>query len=168
MRASDVWGGFRQPVLDASARYHADAILAGAIESPVPGIWEGRWTVYMGQQTISWNSESVLLAAVLEEGVDKLVDILAAQFARSAVTPGINQVRLVVADIFNVDQYASVLAYLSSLNSVTDVEVTRVESGRVTYLLQAHGGELAISQAIELGRLLAPIGNSDSEYRLLP
>ncbi len=168
LRASDVWGGFRQPIFDASRRYHADAILTGAIESPVPGIWEARWTAYIDNQMANWTGESDLLEAVLDEGVDKLADILAAQFARTAVFAGVNQVRLSVADIINVDQYARVLRYLSSLNSVSDVEVKKVEDGRVTFLLEAHGGELAVSQAIELGRILAPISSNSSEYRLLP
>ena len=168
LRASDVWGGFRQPIFDASSRYHADAILTVAIESPVPGIWEARWTAFIDKQMATWTSESDLLEAVLDEGIDNMADILAAQFGPMPIPGGVNQVSLSVADIFNVDQYASVLSYLSSLNSVSDVEVVQVESGRVSFLLQAHGGELAVSQAIELGRILEPIGTNSTDYRLLP
>jgi uncharacterized protein len=169
LRASDVWGGFRQPIFDASQRYHADAILTGTIESSVPGIWEARWTAYIDNQMADWTSESDLLAAVLDEGIDNMADILVSQFAPNPVFPGVNEVRLSVADIFNTDQYASVLKYLSSLNSVADVEVTQVEEGKVTFVLKAHGGELAVTQAIELGRILAAIsGSGDGNYRLLP
>lgn len=168
LRASDVWGSFTQPILAASSRYHADAILTGIIESPVAGIWEGRWTAYINNQMATWTSESDLLAAVLDEGVDKLADILASQFVRTTAFAGVNQVRLTVADISNVDQYASVLKYLSSLNSVSDVEVLQVDGSTVTFLLQAHGGELAVSQAIELGRILEAISRNGGDYRLLP
>ena len=168
LRASDVWGGFTQPIFAASSRYHADAILTGIIESPVPGIWEGRWTAYINNQMATWTSESDLLAAALDEGIDKLADLLASQFARTAVFAGVNQVKLTVADISNVDQYASVLKYLSSLNSASDVEVMQVDGATVTFLLQAHGGDLAVSQAIELGRILEAISSSSGDYRLLP
>jgi uncharacterized protein len=169
LRASDIWGGFRQTIFSASNRYHADAILTGTIESPVEGIWEAEWTAYIGNQMATWTSESDLLIAVLDEGVDNLADILASQFARTAVFAGVNEVRLSVADVFDTEQYAKVLKYLSSLNSVADVEVTEVEDAKITFLLQAHGGELAVTQAIELGRILEAIGtNDDGNYRLLP
>ena len=117
----------------------------------------------------NWTSESDLLVAVLDEGIDNLADILASQFARTPVFSGVNEVRLSVVDVFNTDQYAKVLKYLSSLNSVSDVEVIEVENNNIKFVLQAHGGELAVTQAIELGRLLEPVGNSeDGRYRLLP
>lgn len=168
LRASDIWAGFREPVLDASGRYQADAILTGALESPVPGIWEARWTLYIDGKMASWTTESDLNQAVLDEGVDRLADILAAQFASIVDYGGVNLVQLSVADLNNVDQYAKVLAYLASLNSVTDVEVEEVEPGRVMFRLRAHGGNVAVNQAIELGRVLEPIGNREGDYRLLP
>ncbi len=169
LRTSDVWGGFQQPIIDASARYHADAILTATVESPVTGIWEAQWTAYIDNQLASWTSESDLLEAVLDEGIDNLVDILASQFVRPPEYAGVNRISLSVADVFSVDQYARVLKYLSSLNSVSDVEVTQVDEGIVTFMLQAHGGELAVTQAIALGRILASIsGSEDGSYRLLP
>jgi len=168
LRASDVWGGFRQPVVNASTRYRPDAILTGSIESPVAGIWEGHWTVYIDDQMASWSNEADLLAAVLEEGIDNLGDILASRFVRPDALTGVNEVRLTVADIFDTDQYARVLKYLSSLNSGADVEVMQVEQGKVTFRIMAHGGDLSISQAIALGRILEPIGSNSGDYRLLP
>ena len=44
-----------------------------------------------------------------------------------------------------------------------------VNESKIKFLLQAHGGELAVTQAIELGRILEAIGSSeDGSYRLLP
>ena len=168
LRASDLWGGFREPVLNASSRYQADTILAITLESPVPGIWEANWTMYLDGQMARWSSESDLVEAVLDEGIDNLADVLAAQYTPTVIDVGTNQVRLAVSDIFSVDQYAKVLAYLGSLNSVSDVEVEQVQAGRVTFLLEAHGGQLAVNQAIELGRILEPITSQGSDYRLVP
>ena len=168
IRASDIWGGFQRPILQASSRYQADAVLTAAIEAPVPGIWEARWTAYIDNQQANWTSESDVLEAVLDEGVDRLADILAAQFASRAQIGESRQIRLSVADVFTLDQYARVLDYLSSLNSVADVEVVQVENGRVEFVLQAHGGELVVNQAIELGRVLDGIGANSNHYRLLP
>ena len=168
LRASDVWASFRQPVIDASARYFADAIITAAIESSGPGFWEARWTVYISEQMATWTTESDLLEAVLDEGIDNLADILAAKFIDLAPTSLVTQVNLSVADVFSVDHYADVLKYLSSLNSVVDVEVEQLSLGRVTFVLSVHGGQSAVSQAIELGRVLEAISSNSGEYRLLP
>lgn len=169
LRVSDIWGGFRGPVIEASRRYHADSILTGVIESPVEGIWEVRWTAFIDDKMASWTGESDLATAALEEGVDNLADILASEFARIPVIAGMEEILLSVADIENVDQYADVLKYLSGLNSVADVEVIELQEQLVTFRLSAHGGELAVTKAIELGRLLSPIsGSANVNYRLLP
>ncbi|MFT5134235.1 MAG: hypothetical protein ACI9SC_002709 [Gammaproteobacteria bacterium] len=168
LRASDVWGGFTQPIFDASSRYNADIILTVTIASPVSGLWEAHWSTYIDNQMANWTGESDLLEALLDEGIDNLADILATQFSPTTSSVGINQVILSVSDINNAEQYAIVLKYLSSLNSVSDVEVVQVEKSRVTFVVGAHGGELAVSQAIELGRILEAISSYGGDYRLLP
>ena len=57
LRPGDIWGDFKQPVLDASARYHPDSILTGVLSAPAPGIWEGRWTAYINDQSHTWMTE---------------------------------------------------------------------------------------------------------------
>ena len=166
LRASDLWGGFRQPVLEASDRYRADAILTGTVYSPVPGIWEGRWVAYMDNKETSWTTEGDLRDVVLDEGIDGMADFLAGEFIR--IDTGQGSVRIVVADIFNTDQYAKTLKYLGSLNAITNVDVSEVQQGRVTFIVTAHGGQPAVTQAIALGRVLEPIGPQQGEYRLLP
>ena len=168
LRPGDVWGNFQQPVLDASSRYSADSILTGSIESPVPGIWEGRWTAYIDNQVYDWVTQGDIVEVVLDEGIDGMADRLSAQFApMDSIREDL--VRIAIADINTVNQYAAVLKYFESFNSVTDVKVEHVETGQVIFLLTAHGGSLAVSQAITLGRLLEPIsGSRGMAYRLLP
>jgi len=169
LRPGDIWGNFRQPILDASLRYHPDSILTGVLSSPAPGLWEGRWTAYLDDQTHSWVTQGDIPEAVLDEGIDGMADRLAQLFARSSVFTELSTVRLSVADINNAHQYAKVLKYFESLSSVTRVQVEQVESGVVTFLLTAHGGGVAVSQAIVLARIMEPIsGSSGMAYRLLP
>ena len=169
LRPGDIWGNFKQPVLDASARYHPDSILTGVLSAPAPGIWEGRWTAYINDQTHSWMTEGDIPEGVIEEGVDGMADMLAQMFARSSVFTEMSTVRLSVADVNNTQQYARVLKYFESLSSVTNVQVEQVQPGVVTFLLTAHGGSVAVSQAIALARIMEPIsGSSGMAYRLLP
>jgi len=74
---SDVWAGFKEPVLEASHRYQADVILTGRLIKTLPTLWEAQWLVYIGDQEMRWTSQGELAELVLEEGVDELVDRLA-------------------------------------------------------------------------------------------
>jgi hypothetical protein len=77
-------------------------------------------------------------------------------------------VEISISDIFNLDQYARTLKYLESLNSITEVNVKRVESGKVTFQVRVHGGELMIAQAITLGNTLESISTGKGHsYRLI-
>lgn len=169
LNTSDVWGGFQRPILEASKRYHADTILAGKLVSPVPGIWEGQWTAYTGDKTNNWSAEGILPDVVLDEGIDGVVDMLASLFTESLTLAETSGVELEVNNILTVEQYARVLDYLNSLSSVTDVQVKRAAAGKMIFSLTAHGGEVAVKQAIALGRTLEPLGSTkQNSYRLLP
>jgi len=169
LQTSDVWGGFSTPILSASARYQADTILTGAVESTAPGIWEARWNAFLGDLPATWSTESDLPEVVLDEGVDAMADFLAGKYALSGDTGEASGITVTVSEIRNVDQYARVLKYLTSLNSVAGVQVTRVQTGTVTFDLLVHGGLSTVSQAIALGRTLEPLtGSAGNQYRLLP
>jgi len=168
LRASDVWGGFQGPVLAASERYQADAILTGSIISTAPGIWAGRWLAYLAGQTHTWSTEGGPRDAVLDAGIDGLADRLVARFMRSDSGSGVHTISLSVSRIASTEQYAKTLKYLESLSPVVEVQVTEVIPDEVTFLLTAHGGELAVAQAIALGSTLATLTTAEAAYRLLP
>jgi len=168
LKPSDVWGGFREPILKASERYHSDTVLSGRIVPIFPGLWEARWEFYLDGQSVSWISQGDLPAFVIDEGIDTLADNLAARFVRTGVYTEKTGVEVVVTDIFNVDEYARTLHYLQSLKAVTGVQVKRVDPGKVTFLVTAHGGADAIAQAVSLGKTLERITYSAGpSYRLL-
>jgi len=169
LQPSDVWGGFAGPVQEASRRYHADAVLTAALESPVAGIWEARWTAAIGEETLSWTGEGDLPESLLEEGIDGMADLLAARYAGTHGTLEASLFDITVVNVETVDAYARALKYLQSLNSVADAQVAEVDAGRVRFSLRVHGGEGALAQAIALGRTLERIEGAESgTYRLLP
>ena len=168
LRPVDIQAGFLQPILAASSRYPVDAILSGSVGSAGPDIWEGNWIGIINGESKAWQTEGVLPDMVIEEGIDDMADFLASKFIHNAVLEQSN-VMSTVTGVNTVDQYAGVLKYLESLSSVNSVEVSNVAAGEITFMLQAHGGCLALSQAITLGRRLEPVdGNDCSRYRLLP
>jgi hypothetical protein len=167
LRVSDIWGGFHFTVRNASQRYYPDLILTGKISSPMQGIWEGQWTVYLANDERTFSTEGSFLGSVLDEGIDGVADIISASFAQASVADAGNAV-LKVIDVISVQQYAKVLNYLQSLSPVTDVEVTRVNPGNMEFRISAHGGQQAVTQAINFGRVLEQVGGNLNMYRLLP
>lgn len=169
LHVSDIWGGFSRPVQEASGRYQADTVLTGKIASPVPGIWEAQWTVYLDGETTSWSADGELPEIVLDEGVDGLANLLAARFVQSGGAIETSRVNLQVRNVHTAEQYARVLNYLHSLSSVTDVQVREVDPGVVEFAVTAHGGEVSLKQTITLGRIMAAEQDgSDNVYRLPP
>jgi hypothetical protein len=169
VQTSDVWGGFPGPVLQASERYAADAVLTGVVNAPRAGIWEGSWTLHLGSESVTWNSQGELLEIVIDEGVDGLADRLAALYVQPGDASGVEQVQLLVADVYRVEDYGRVLRYLETLNSVTAVAVDYVDKGQVGFTLSVHGDAAAVRQAISLGRTLEPVSLGEQGiFRLLP
>jgi hypothetical protein len=167
LRASDIWGGFHFSVKNVSQRYYPDIIVTGKIESAVPGIWEGQWTVYLNDKIEQYFTQGSYLESVLREGVDGLADIIASNYSQSVMAE-IGSIELQVVDVVTVDQYAKVLKYFESLSPVTEVEVLEIKPGQVNFRISAHGGSSAVVQAINFGRILEAVGNNQSLYRVLP
>jgi uncharacterized protein len=167
LRASDIWGGFHFTVKSASKRYYPDLILTGKISSPLPGIWEALWTGYLDEKERTFSTEGSYLESVLNEGIDGIADLIAVNFARGTMAE-IGDAILRVIDVISLQQYAKVLNYLQSLSPVTDVEVIRLSTGNVVFKISAHGGEAAITQAINFGRILESVSENQNIYRLLP
>ena len=167
LQPSDIWGEFHFSVKNASQRYYPDIILTGKIEAPVPGIWEGQWTVYLEENTEKFSTQGSYLEAVLREGVDGLADIIASNYS-SFIMADVGSALLQIVDIITVEQYAKVLKYFESLSPVTEVEVLEIKPGQIDFKIHAHGGATAIIQAINFGRVLESVGNNQNLYRVLP
>ncbi len=164
---SDIWGGFKEPILDASKRYQTDVVLTGKLIQILPTLWESQWSVYIDGQVMSWTSQGELVEIVLEEGVDELADRLATQYANTGSTRT-KVIELLVSNVNDLDEYARTLSYLESLQSVRTVQVKRVSTDKVMFELISHGGLNAINQAIALGKTLELVSNSEQlTYRLL-
>lgn len=167
MSVSDVWGGFKEPVLNASNRYQSDVVLTGKLVQTLSSLWESQWSAYINGQEMHWTSQGELAEIALEEGVNELVDRLASQYI-NAVSTGTEVLDLVVSGITDLDAYAKTLSYLESLQAVSDVQVKRVTKNEVLFEVISHGGVAAINQTIALGKTLELVSNNEQlNYRLI-
>jgi len=165
---TDVWGGFTEPILNASKRYQANVVLTSKFTQILPTLWESDWSVYFDNQVVNWTSQSDIADIVLEEGIDELVDKLVSRYTQ---TEGQNTevIQLLVNDINNVDEYAQTFSYLTSIQSVDSVEVKQTTPNYILFELTSSRGAEGVYQAISLGKILESVEDGDtSEYRLLP
>lgn len=170
---TDLWGGFRGKILQASARYGSEAVMVARAYRRLPTLWEVRWLLFLGDAPHQWTTQGPDLRALMRDGIDELTEVLVDRFVRS--TAGVNtagQARMVefsVTGIHSLEDYARALRYLQSLDGVARVEVTRVEVGEVVFGLAVRGGGEGVVQVIALGQTLTPIGiGGERQYRLEP
>ena len=167
LQAADIRGGFMGPVEQASVRYSPDAILTGSVEHLVPDGWKGQWSASIAGATRTWETQGEQAATVLQQGIDVLTDLLAERYVQTATYTADTGIEVMVKDIDSFEDYSTALKYLRSLNSVTNVDVTTIEAGSVTFHITATGGALTIQRAIELGKILQPLTGDSSIYRLI-
>ena len=165
LQASDIWGGFQEPVLAASGRYQANVVLTGRVESVLPELWEAHWIAYINGQVFTWITQGTASETVLDEGIDGLADALSERYGQAGTYTRSDEIEILVNDITDYNQYSKVLNYLESLNSVTNVEVKEVNLGSVVYLLTTQVDNSVISKAVDLGHTLQQI--SAMSYRLV-
>lgn len=165
LQVSDIWGRFQDPVMDASRRYNANVILTGRLEAISPELWEAHWVAYIDERAFAWVTQANLAETVIVEGVDGLADTLAERYGQAGTYTQSGELEILVNDITDYNQYAKVLNYLESLNSVTKVEVKEVTEDSVIYLLTTQADTSVISRAVDLGQTLQQI--STSSYRLV-
>jgi hypothetical protein len=172
--AADVWGGFQETVVTASARYQPQAILLGRLYHDRQGGWHARWTLRIGEEVLHWDNTGAVPDEVLTAGVESSADALAARFAQVGAVGGGTQLSLHISDVNSLADYARLLRYLSSLSGVSAVQVTAVQGGTVSCRLTLEVGPDAVARTIGLGTTLAALPGMaeplslERQYRLLP
>ncbi len=150
---ADVWGNFREPIMQASLRYRTESVLVGRMYRAVSGEWQAQWTLLEGGQTQSWAAAGTLPVEVIDEGVSGAIRVLASRYAPVAGEQA-DLLPVTIIDVRTLRDYARVTRYLKSLQQVEHVQVAQVDADQVTFELDVEGGPEAIAQTIALGHVL--------------
>ncbi len=137
---SDVWGGFEQPVLEASARYGANSILLGRIDAD--GRQLPRWTWYFGGEQRQWR-------ASVEDAVHRVADLMAGQLA-AVGDERARSVRLTVTGVEDLAAYADVSRYLASVSVVRELRLEQLADNALTYRLELLGAPDRLGRVLRL------------------
>ena len=160
---SDLWGEFSEPVIEASARYGADAILIGRSRGPDPTTAQLRWTLLLGRERMDWTG-------TLADGPHGAADRLAARLAAAA---GEQQwLRVEIGNVAMLRDYAQVYTLFTGLSLVEECQVVAVDDDRLRLALRVRGTADQLMRGLALRRLLdidaAPPAprSADLYYRL--
>jgi uncharacterized protein len=153
---AEVWGGFEDSILAASARYGADAVLVGRLATDDLG--HGRWTLYAADGIERWNGG-------IGASIDRLADLFAARFA--VVSSGESPVvRLEVAGVDSIADYGRISRFLGGLTAVESLGVETVAGDTIVFRVSLRGQPETLDEAIRLGGLLRPDGLRPLSYRV--
>ena len=141
---SDIWGGFDDQLLEASARYEAPSILVGRIRADT--VQPPRWTWYLGESRFAWPGSP-------EQAIDELANSLAGRYAFQG-DQSLERVEVTISGIASVRAYGRVQRYMENLRVIDRLTVRSVSPGRITYEVDVQGGIERLESALDLSVML--------------
>lgn len=151
---SDVWGNFKDNILQASTRYDAEAVLVGRVAKTASGDWSGRWDLYQEGRHRNWNVAGRTLGEAVVPAINRLADLLAEQFARLGQNDQPEKLRVRVTGVNGLADFNRVMNYLKDLALVKEVSIEQIEANNLTLILSSRHGRISINQAVSLGHTL--------------
>jgi hypothetical protein len=155
---SDIWGGFDDLLLLASARYQAETVLVGRIRAGSPAM--NRWTWYLGGERLQWSGET-------EEIVHLLADTLAARFKVDSRSP-LETIRLTISGVNSVNAFGKVQRYMENLRGIDQIMIESVAGDRIIYKVRVQGGMERLQRALELNSMLIPVDPFNQDVEVVP
>jgi len=143
---NEVFGFFEEPVVAASRRYGADAVLLGRVRAG--DFPEVSWLLVM-----DGSRDGIPASYTVREGLDAVANTFAARFAPvGAATP----VRLTVLDIESGDDFGRVLAAVRGLSDVRAVSVVSAAGDTLVLEAATRGGAEQLERVLALTGSLVP------------
>ncbi len=151
--SSDIWGGFDERVVAASARYEAGSVLIGRVRPS--SSQRNRWTYIFGGETRSWTGEA-------EAVIVRIADTLATEFAVGGNAP-LERLALNVSGIESVTAFGELQKRIADVGMIENARIAAVSGDIVRYEVEARGGTARLSKALRFAGLL-PAGISDQPF----
>lgn len=161
LQVSDVWGAFEQAIRRASDRYLPDVILVGRLRKLGGDDWLADWTLYQPDTVKNWQSRGKSRQGVAAEGLQQMVDNLAARFAPQTVAQGDSNLRIRVSGLHHLADYMLVKDYLTSLDTIQSLDLLAASPNEVSFLVRVQGGRETLERGIMLSRVLEAVGAPD-------
>lgn len=149
----ELWGGFTDSLVEASARYGTETFLLGRLAEDGDE-WRGRWTLYDQGRERQFESKAETLADVLASGVASSADALGGRYAVPMTDQAGSRVRVAVEGVTRLADYDRVLDYLGGLTLVQEASLVGVQEDTLSLELLLSAGLDRLDQTIGLGQVL--------------
>ncbi len=158
-----VWTLDEEAIRRASERYRADSVLSGRLHFTASGELVGLWQFIFQDEVDVFDGFSTELAVYLNEPLDRITSQLASYFAIVPEAAATQFVRLRVDGIGDLQDYSSLISYVSSLGLVQTVAPASVQGDRLELQLGLAGDSRQLFELLALDRDLLPIASSQGE-----
>lgn len=157
-----VWTLDEEAILRASARYDADSVLTGRLHFTASGELVGLWQFLFQDRAEVFDGFDTDLQAYLHAPLDRITTQLASYFAIVPEAEDIQSVRLQVDGVGDLQDYSSLIAYVSNLGLVQAVAPAAIDGERLELELDVLGDGRQLFELIALDRDLLPIESSQT------
>lgn len=172
VNATDVWGRFADPILQASQRYGAEMVVLGKL-TPEGDKEEGKWSIDWGLYGPKAGGELAELtkgvgsgtqAEVAQGMADALAGWLVQQYGTRLSGVASSQT-LVVEGLSGIDGMITVQKMLQGMASITKVTIGKLEGDKVTFNLSLQGDKAELVRGLQLESRLRQIEDNESGLR---
>jgi len=147
---------------EISKQYGGNQVLIIKLVQGNQASWQSQWYLLSADQPLVWRITGDKLAIIVENGINTVVDTLAATSIKDGKRQSKRRIRVVISDIDSASEYAKVKRSLENLVVVDNVQVMSVKPNEVTYELIYAGSWLSLTNLIALNLNLVPI--TDDRY----
>lgn len=164
----DIWGGFFQPIVEASERYDVTTTLSARIflqdtsdlqsENKAP-MWQIDWTLVDNSKV---NAGQVLVTDPLL-AMDAIVDVIATQLSEKYAISQLNRQlnpakqQIVITNLDSISRYAMILKFLNSLSVVSNATLVSQQGTKATFELDLLGNEEDLLNTFSLDNKIKPV-----------
>ncbi len=139
--APEIWGGFVEPISQASSRYSADAVLVLRVQRLNTGRASVRWTLFDQEplQMIGSRQSPITgqkrgeLGSTLQMVIDEISDYFASKSAVQVADVSTESVEVQFLNVDSSRNFFRLESIFKSLNSVASTEVLKIQGNDVTF-----------------------------------
>ncbi len=143
-------------LVDASARYNLQHILAGRFTRLSSGQWLGDWSYISDQGRTDRRVSGSEIAPLADSGSMLVAEALARRYAVTADNAGVDSLVMQVSGIHDYNSYSQLVHWLEQLELVDHANVEQVAGDRLVLRLLTRAAADQLRATIELNRRLQP------------
>lgn len=158
----DIWGGFVQPIADASARYQPDAVLVVRVRQQADQSVQLGWQLFADKPEYLVSSQVApaegraagTSADALTEMMNQVADQLAGKYAVQLGGASDGEYAIQVANIQSTEDFFALERMLTNMTSVASVNASKLKGDTVIFGVNLLSSEMAFQRELSQDRRL--------------